>query len=202
MDNSALFKLGYGLYVLTANENGRDNGCIINTAMQISSSNLSIGAIAVNKQNYTHDMILKTKKFNISILTTETPFEVFKHFGFNSGTSYDKFAGYTDIARSENGITYLTKHTNAFLSFDVLDTMDFDSHTMFKSNIMDGKVLDSKDSVTYAYYHQNIKPKSEFVKKSGGHRCVICNYVYEGDVLPLDFICPICKHGISDFVKI
>jgi len=201
MDNTALFKLGYGLYVLTARNGGKDNGCIVNTVMQVTSVQPLIGVIGVNKQNYTHDMIMESRKFNISILTTETPFEIFKHFGFQSGATVDKFADYTDAGRSENGLLYLTKHANAMLSFDVTDTIDFGSHTLFKAEINDGEVLGKAESVTYAYYQAHIKPKPQEAKKTG-YRCNICGYIYEGEALPEDFICPLCKHGASDFVKL
>ena len=201
MDNTALFKLGYGLYVLTARDGDRDNGCIINTAMQITSNPPFAGIISVNKQNFTHDLIMRSKRFNVSTLTTETPFEVFKNFGFQSGAAVDKFAGYEGVARSENGLFYLTEYANAYLSFSVTDTIDFGSHTMFRSDIIDGEVLGTAESLTYAYYQQYIKPKPQPVQKAG-YRCTICSYVYEGDALPQDFICPICKHGVGDFVKL
>ena len=200
MDNKTLYKLGYGLYVLTAHAGGRDNGCIVNTVLQVTSSPL-VGVIAVNKQNYTHDMILRSKKCNVSVLTTETPFDVFKHFGFQSGAKVDKFSDYANVARSENGILYLTQNTNAYLSFDVSDTIDFGTHTMFRANITGGEALDEAESVTYAYYQKHIKPRPAPAQKTGW-RCTICNYIYEGDPLPADFICPICKHGAVDFVKI
>ena len=200
MDNAALFKIGYGLYLLTSYDGGKDNGCIINTVLQVTSDPL-VGVITVNKQNHTHDMIVKSKEFNVSMLTTQTPFEVFKRFGFQSGRSTYKFAGYQDTAKSENGLLYLTKSTNAYLSFEVTDTIVFGTHTMFKANITDGKVLGEDESVTYSYYQQNIKPKPQ-ATASKGYRCKTCNYVYEGDPLPNDFICPLCKHGASDFEKI
>ena len=201
MDNTALFKVGYGLYVLTAREGGKDNGCIINTVLQATSAPTLVGVIAVNKQNYTHDMIMRTKQFNVSILTEETPFDVFKHFGFQSGATADKFADYPDAMRGENGILYLLKHTNAYLSFDVTEAIDFGSHTMFKADITGGETLDSVESVTYSYYQRHIKPKPQADQKAGW-RCNICGYVHEGDDLPEDFTCPLCKHGASDFSKI
>jgi len=201
MDNTALFKVGYGLYVLTAHAGGKDNGCIINTVLQVTSTPPLVGVVTVNKQNYTRDMIMDSRKFNISVLTTETPFEVFKHFGFQSGKTVDKFADCSEAKRSENGIIYIPKHTNAFLSFEVADTFDFGSHTMFKADITDGEVLGNAESVTYAYYQQHIKPKPQTDKKTG-YRCVICGYIYEGEPLPQDFVCPLCKHGANDFVKI
>ena len=201
MDNTALYKLGYGLYVLTARDGGKDNGCIVNTVLQVSSNQPFVGVVGVNKQNHTHDMIIASRKFNISVLTEEAPFEVFKHFGFQSGASIDKFADFTDVDRSENGILYLTKHVNAMLSFDVIDAFDFGSHSLFKAEINDGEVLGKDESVTYAYYQAHIKPRPQDAKKAG-YRCNICGYIYEGDVLPEDFVCPLCKHGASDFVKL
>ena len=201
MDNAALFKVGYGLYVLTAKDDLKDNGCIINTVLQVTSSPSLVGVITVNKQNHTHDMIVRTRKFNVSVLTTSTPFEVFRRFGFQSGATVDKFVDYADIKRSSNGILYLTKHTNAFLSFQVTDTMEFGSHTMFKSDITGGEVLSDEESVTYAWYQHHIKPKPPQAFQLG-YQCSICGYVFEGDPLPENFICPICKHGISDFIRL
>jgi flavin reductase (DIM6/NTAB) family NADH-FMN oxidoreductase RutF len=201
MDNTALFKLGYGLYVLTANTNGKDNGCIINTVMQVTSTQPAIAAIAVNKQNHTHDMLVKARKFNVSVLTVDTPFEVFLRFGFKSGAEVDKFADITDVERSENGLLYLPKYSNAYLSFEVIDRIDFDSHTLFKANITNAKSISKAESLTYAHYHKHIKPKPQAAGQ-GGWRCNVCAYVYAGEDLPSDFVCPLCKHGASDFSKI
>ncbi len=201
MDKTALYKIGYGLYILTAREGDKDNGCVINTVLQVTSAPSLTGVITVNKSNYTHDMIARSGVFNLSMLTTETPFLVFQHFGFQSGATVDKFAGCEDAPRSANGLIYLPKHINAWLSCEVKELIDFGSHTMFKANIVDGQSVSQVDSVTYAYYQQHIKPRPQAEKKKG-YRCTICNYVYEGDVLPADFICPICKHGPSDFVRI
>ena len=201
MDNSALFKIGYGLYILTAKDGDKENGCIINTLMQVTSTSPCIGVITVNKKNHTHDIIMKTKEFNISILNTDTPFEVFKHFGFQSGKTVDKLSNYKNIARSANNIIYLPEYSNAYLSFKVTETIDFDTYTMFKALIMDGEVLNNTESVTYTYYQKHIKPKPQEEAKKG-YRCVICGYIYEGETIPADFICPICKHGVNDFVKI
>jgi len=201
MDSNALNKLGYGLYVLTAREGEKDNGCIINSAMQVSNSPPFFSVVAVNKQNYTHDMILRTGKFNLSVLTTETPFDLFERFGFHTGASYDKFPVAQEIARSKNGLIYLPKYTNAYLSCDVEGSFDFGSHTLFKCDIAGGETLSNAESVTYYYYQNHIKPRPQPTNKTG-YRCVICNYVYEGDTLPADFICPLCKHGWRDFVKI
>ena len=201
MDNSVLCKVGYGLYVLTTHDDGKDNGCIINTVMQITCASPLVGVVSVNKQNLTHDMILKSRRYNVSILTTETPFDLFKRFGFQSGKAVDKFADCKDVARIENGVLYLTKHTNAYLSFEVTDTVDFGTHTLFKGNITGGEVLGEAESVTYSYYQQYIKPKPLATTPQNGYRCNICGYVYEGDVLPEGFTCPLCKHGASDFTK-
>jgi len=200
MDNTALYKVGYGLYVLTAHADGHDNGCITNTVMQITSVPAIVGVFSLNKQNHTHDMIMQARRSNVSVLTVETPFEVFQRFGFQTGKTVDKFANYTDIARSDNGILYLTKHTNAYLSFEVTDTIDCGSHTLFKGNITDGAVLGNADSATYAYYQQHIKPKPQPLPQAG-YRCNICGHVFEGEVMPEDFVCPVCKHGASDFIK-
>ncbi|MBQ4340189.1 MAG: flavin reductase [Firmicutes bacterium] len=200
MDNKVMFNITYGLYVLTAKENGKDNGCIINTLSQVTSTPNRI-SITVNKSNHTHDMIKNTKKFNVSLLTEETSFDLFKHFGFQTGKDTDKFADYEGYARAENGIVYLTKYANSFISGDVVQEIDLGTHTMFIADAADGQVISDVPSVSYAYYHKNIKPAPE-AKKAGGWRCKICGYVYEGDELPADFVCPLCKHPASDFEKI
>jgi flavin reductase (DIM6/NTAB) family NADH-FMN oxidoreductase RutF len=201
MDNKALFKVGYGLYILTAKDREKDNGCIINTVLQVTDTPSLTGVIAVNKRNYTHDMIVKTGEFNISILTTDTPFEIFNNFGFQSGRSVDKFANSTDIKRSKNNIIYLPEYSNAYLSFKVTDTFDFGSHNMFKADIIDGETLTNAESLTYAYYHQHIKPKPQGEQKRG-YRCTICGYIHDSDTLPEDFVCPLCNHGAQYFTKI
>ena len=201
MDDKALRNLSYGLFVLTAKEGDKDNGCIINTVTQVANTPNRI-SIAVNKNNYTHDMIKATGKFNVSILDEGTPFDTFKHFGFQSGRDVDKAVG-IEFARSENGIIYMTQHANAFLSGDVIETLDVGSHTLFVADLVDGAVLNSEKSVTYAYYFDHIKPAPEAqVEKKVGWVCKICGYIYEGDPLPEDFICPICKHPASDFEKL
>lgn len=200
MNNAAMFQLTYGLFVLTAKDGEKDNGCIINTVQQVTSTPNRI-SIAVNKNNYTHDMIIKTGEFNVSILSEEVPFDIFKHFGFQSGRDTDKFAEFDACDRSENGIAYLNKYANAFLSGKVVQTVDLGSHTLFIADVTDGEVLSSVPSVTYAYYHKNIKPQPQ-ATKAKGWRCKICGYIYEGEELPADFICPICKHGAADFERI
>ena len=200
-DPTALFKASYGLYLLSANNDERDNACIINTFLQVTSNEPCLCVISVNKQNFTSEIISKTQKFNLSTLTVETPFELLKRFGFQSGRNVDKFVDFTGFTRSANGLIYLTDYTNAFLSFDVLEMLDFDSHIVYKSILTESQTLNNKESLTYDYYHRNIKPKPQAAEKRG-YRCKICGYVYEGEPLPPDFICPICKHGAADFEKI
>lgn len=200
MDTNALFNIGYGLYVLTANNGEKDNGCIINTVMQVTSNPLQI-AIAVNKQNYTTSMIQATKKFNVSILTENSSFDIFKHFGFQSGTNCNKFENFNDTKRSLNGLLYITQNTNSYMSAFVKQEIDLGSHILFIGQLVAAEVLSNEPTVTYAYYQKNIKPKPQDVKKSGW-RCKICGYIYEGENLPADYICPLCKHGVADFEKI
>ena len=200
MDTKALFKIGYGLYVLTAYENGKDNGCIINTVMQVTSDPCQIG-ICVNKMNYTNQMIQRTKKFNVSILSESAKFDTFKHFGFQSGANTDKFANFYDTKRTPNGLLYITKDTNAFMSAYVKQEIDLGTHTLFIGQLVASEILSDIPTVTYDFYQKNIKPKPEETKKSGW-RCKICGYVYEGEELPPDYICPLCKHGAADFEKI
>ncbi len=200
MDTKALFKIGYGLYVLTASQNEKDNGCIINTAMQLTSNPCQIG-IAVNKLNYTNKMIQETKKFNISVLSEDVKFETFKHFGFQSGQNINKFESFFDTKRSPNGVLYITKETNAFISAYVKQEIDLGTHTLFIAQLVGAEVLSDRPTITYDYYQKNVKPKPEQTKKTGW-RCKICGYIYEGEELPSDFICPWCKHGTDDFERI
>lgn len=198
MDKNAMYKIPYGLYVLTAREGEKDNGCIINTAAQVTSSPNRI-TVAVNKDNYTHDMIKSTGVFNVSVLTEGATFETFENFGFQSGREADKLAKIT-FSRAENGVVYLTDKVNAVISGKVCQEIDMGTHTIFVADVTDAKVLSEDESVTYGYYQKNIKPAPE--KKTKGYVCVICGYIYEGDELPADFVCPICKHGVSDFKKL
>ncbi|MBQ8088343.1 MAG: flavin reductase [Clostridia bacterium] len=200
VEPSSMFKLSYGLFVLSA-QDGKDNGCIINTVTQITSTPNRI-SIAVNKANHTHDLIMKTGTFNVSILSTDAPFSVFERFGFQTGREVDKFAGFYPIARSENGLIYLTAYTNAFLSGKVIQTYDYGTHTLFVADVTEGKVLNNTPSLTYAYYFDHVKPKPAALQKQKGWVCKICGYVYEGDTLPEDFVCPLCKHGADDFERI
>ena len=196
MDKAAMYKLTYGLFVLTAKEGEKDNGCIINTAMQVTTSPNRI-IIVVNKQNYTHDMIMRTKTFNVSCLSENASFEVFKHFGFQSGKDVDKMEGKSYL-RAENGIVYVEDMANAYISGKVVSETDLGTHTMFLADVTDAKVLNDAESVSYSYYQKNIKPAPQPAKKKGWV-CKICGWVYEGDELPEDLICPICKHPASDF---
>ena len=198
MNLDVMKKLTYGLFVLTARDGQKDNGCIINTAVQVASEPNTI-YISVNKANYTHDMILKTGKFNVSILSEEAKFDTFKHFGFQSGRDVDKFAE-VEISRADNGIAIIhNEQTNGYLSGKVIQSIDLGSHTLFIATVEDGEVWSDTPSTTYAYYFANIKPKPQPKPKQKGWICTICGYIYEGEVLPDDFICPVCKHPASDF---
>lgn len=202
MNKKAMYNLTYGLFVLTASSDGKESGCIINTAGQVTSEPNRI-SIAVNKGNYTHDLVKTSGKFNVSILSEAASFETFKHFGFQSGRDVDKFAGYTDCKRSENGLYYITAGTNAYISATVESTVDLGSHTLFIATVDDMEVLSDTPSATYAYYQSEIKPKPE--QPAGGKtvwRCKVCGYVYEGEELPADYVCPLCKHPASDFEKV
>ena len=196
IDNSSVFKLSYGLFVLFARNNDKDNACIINTAQQVTQDPLRI-SVTVNKDNLTHMLIYKTKKLNISVLSEDVPFDVIKKFGFVSGMNEEKIKD-GDYPRSENGICYLAEYSNAYISAEVIDTVDLGTHTMFICDVTEAKTLSESPSVTYDYYFKHIKPKPESAKKKG-YVCKICGYVYEGDELPEDYICPICKHPASDF---
>ncbi|MCM1104313.1 MAG: flavin reductase [Clostridium sp.] len=202
MDQKVMFQFGYGLYVLTANADGVDNGCIINTAIQVTSTPCRV-LIAVNKQNRTHDMIMASRKFNISMIAEDASFSLFQHFGFQSGKKVNKFADYPDCARAQNGVMYITKGTNAYVSARVCEVMDMGTHTIFVAEVMDGAMLSDVPTVTYSYYQSHIKPKPEAPKKTDSVTwvCKVCGYVYEGDPLPADFVCPICKHGAADFER-
>lgn len=200
MDRSVMFQISYGLYVLTARDEARDNGCIVNTVMQVTDSPLRI-MIAVNKNNLTHDMIVGSGEFNVSVLDQRVTFGEFQRFGFQSGRDVDKFEGCEGTARAANGIYYLKGFTNAYLSAKVVSSQDLGTHTQFLAEVSDGERLSELPSVTYTYYQEHIKPKPEKTEKVG-YRCRICGYIYEGDPLPEDFICPICKHGSADFEKI
>lgn len=196
VDKTALFKLSYGLFVLTARDGETDNGCIINTAMQIADNPLKI-IISVNKNNYTHNMILETGSFNISVLTEDTPFYVFQHYGFKSGRDTKKIIG-SSMKRSENSIVYLSDFSNACISGRVIESIDCKSHTLFIADVTESFILSDRPSATYQYYFDNIKPKPE-KKDKKGFVCTVCGYVYEKDSLPEDFVCPVCHHTAEVF---
>ena len=197
MDKTAFFKLSYGLFVLTARLSGKDNGCIINTAGQITEDPALI-QISVNKKNLTHDMVLESGEFNLSVLSEDAVFWIFRHYGFQSGRDVDKFAGLPE-ARTANGIRYVSACANAVFSAQVVTTVDCGSHTLFVARVTDAKVLSEDPSMTYQYYFDHVKPKPQ--KAEGKWVCKICNYVYEGDQLPEDYVCPVCKHGPEAFEK-
>ena len=199
MDTQALNKISYGLYVLTAADGGKLNGCIINTLSQVTVDPLRV-SVAVNKLNFTCDMIASSGQFNVSMLDESADFSVFKHFGFQSGRDTDKFAGY-EHSTAENGIPYLARNTCAYLSGKVVQSIDLGTHMLFIADVTAAEVLSDKAPMTYAYYHANVKPKPAAAPAAdSGERwiCNICGYIYEGH-LPDDFICPLCKHGAADF---
>ena len=201
VEQNAMFSLSYGLFVLTARDGAKDNGCIINTVTQLTDTPKRI-SIAVNKANYTHDMIKKTGVFNVSVLSNDAPFAMFQHYGFQSGRDVDKFAGVQGMARATNGVYYLPYCTNAFISARVTQTIEFETHTLFIADVTEARQLSDVPSMTYAYYFANVKPKPSKLKEQHGWVCKICGYVYEGEELPADFICPLCKHGAEDFEKV
>ena len=201
VEKNAFVSFSYGLFVLTAREGEKDNGCIINTAAQLTDTPKRI-SIAVNKANYTHDMIRRTGVFNLSMLSTDAPFGLFQHYGFQSGRDVDKFADVKGMARATNGVYYLPYSTNAFVSGKVTQEIDLGTHTLFIADVTEARVLSGAPSMTYSFYFANVKPKPAALTKQTGWVCKICGYVYEGETLPADFICPLCKHGAEDFEKL
>lgn len=201
-NEKAMYALSYGLFVLTARQDGKDNGCIINTAGQVTTTPNRI-TITVNKSNHTHDMILATGKFGLSVLSEQAGFDLFQRFGFQSGRDADKFAGFeAHVVRDAEGLYHVTQGTSAWLSCKVVSTLDLGTHTLFLADVLDGDVLSSAPSATYAYYQANIKPKPQAAPAASAKKrwvCTVCGYVYEGDFLPDDYICPLCKHPASDF---
>ena len=198
-DMTALFNIGYGLYVVTSNDGKKDNGLIVNTVSQVTNTPNRI-AVTINKQNYSHHIIKQTGKMNVNCLTTDAPFKVFETFGFQSGRNVDKFKDCTPL-RSENGLVFLPKHINSFMSLKVDEYVDLDTHGMFICTITEARVLSNMETMTYNYYQDNVKPKPDTEGKKGWV-CKICGYIYEGDPIPEDFICPLCKHPASDFEPI
>ena len=199
VDPTALFRIGYGLYVVTSNDGKKDNGLIVNTVIQLTDQPNRV-AVNINKENYSHHVIKQTGVMNVNCLSVEAPFQVFENFGFQSGRQVDKFAGW-ETPRSENGLVILPKYINAFMSLKVEQYVDLGTHGMFICSVTEARVINKKDTMTYTYYQENVKPKPQTEGKKG-FVCTVCGYIYEGDVLPDDFICPLCKHGVADFVPI
>jgi len=199
IDNSALFKISYGLYVVTSFDGKRHNGLIVNTVTQVTNSPNRF-AVTINKANYSHDVIKSTGIMNVCCLSIEAPFSVFQNFGFNSGKDTDKFKD-TPFWTSENSLAVPSQYVNAFISLKVERYIDFDTHGMFVCTITEAKNIVDKETMTYTYYQDNVKPKPQEQKKKG-YVCKICGYIYEGETLPDDFICPLCKHGAEDFEMI
>lgn len=197
MDQKAMYKLTYGLFILTAKQAEKDNGCIVNTVMQVTSTPNRI-AIAVSKQNYTHQMIMDTGVFNISVLEENSNFETYKHWGYQSGKNVDKLES-IEYSRAGNGVVFISHQCNAYICAKVVSSIDLCTHTLFVADVTDAEVLSHKESVTYSFYQKNIKPSSKAKAAKKGFICVICGYIYEGDTLPNDFVCPICKHPAEDF---
>ena len=200
MDNNALYKLTYGLFLLTARESGKDNGCIINTAMQVASNPTRI-SFAVQKTNLTHDMVLRSGICNISSISTTAGFELFRRFGMQSGRDGDKFAEYTGVDRGENGVLYLTEHSNMYISAKVTEHFDLGSHTLFVAELTDAVVLSEEESCSYAYYQDNIKVQPAEQSAQRSWTCSICGYVYEGEEVPDGYECPLCHHGKEYFTQ-
>lgn len=200
MDDKVLRNFTYGLFVITTKVGDKMNGCIINTGIQAGSDPLTV-AVSLNKTDYTHDMIMESKEFNLTFLSEDSTFDTFKHFGYQSGRDVDKFEKF-EYSLSDNGIPYITAGANAYVSAKVTKTVDLGSHTLFIAEITDGKILSSTPSASYSYYFAHIKPAPEKTEKKTGWICTICGYIYPEEVLPPDFICPICKHPASDFKKL
>ena len=198
-DLTALFRIGYGLYVVTSNDGKKDNGLIVNTVIQLTDTPNRV-AVNINKANYSHHVIKQTGMLNVNCLSTEAPFSVFQQFGFQTGRSVDKFAGQT-VHRSDNGLVFLDKYINAFMSLKVEDYVDLGTHGLFICSVTEARVMSNQETMTYTYYQNNVKPKPETEGKKG-FVCKVCGYIYEGDELPADYICPLCKHGAADFEPI
>ena len=198
-DMTALFNIGYGLYVVTSNDGAKDNGLIVNAVTQLTDSPNRV-AVTINKANYSHHVIKKTGIMNVNVLDTSAPFFVFEHFGFQSGRTIDKFAGCENL-RSDNGLRFLPRYINSFMSLKVEQYVDLDTHGMFICSVTEARVMSDRDTMTYTYYHHNVKPKPDTEGKKG-FVCKVCGWVYEGDTLPDDIICPLCKHGAADFEPI
>ena len=198
-DLTALFNIGYGLYVVTSNDGKKDNGLIVNTVTQVTNTPNRI-AVTINKDNYSHHIIRQTGKMNINCLTEDAPFKVFEKFGFVSGRNVDKFAECEPL-RSDNGLIFLPRNINSFMSLQVEQYVDLDTHGMFICSVTEARVRSDRPTMTYTYYQENVKPKPQIEGKKG-YVCKVCGWVYEGDPLPEDIVCPLCKHGAADFEPI
>ena len=198
-DLTALFNIGYGLYAVTCNDGKKDNGLIVNTVTQVTSTPNRI-AVTINKDNYSHHVIKQTGVMNINCLSQEAPFSVFEKFGFQSGRNVNKFEG-EEVLRSDNGLVFLSKHINSFMSLKVEQYVDLGTHGMFICAVTESRVISGSETMTYTYYQKNVKPKPKTEGKKG-FVCKVCGYIYEGDELPEDFVCPLCKHGAADFEPI
>lgn len=216
LNQNALFQIGYGLYLVAANENGKDNACIVNTVMQVTQNPVRL-LVSISNQNLTHDMVKNTGKLTISVLTEKTPFSVYSHFGYQSGKKVDKFEDFEDVTRCANGCYRLNRNSSAYFCGTVCDSFVLDTHTMFLVEVTDADIVSSQTPVTYDFYQKYVKqpykpapkkqnPKevssSEKAKPTHSYVCNVCGYVYEGDSLPEDYICPICKHGAGDFTSV
>jgi len=195
----ALNNISYGLYVLSVKDGDKDNACIINTFTQVNNTNPTLFTISIGKHCYTHDMLKKTKVFNISVITKDANFVFFKRFGFTSGRDKNKFSECKNIYRSSNGLIYIKRECNAYMSLEVTTSVDLDTHTLFTAKLVESVVLSDTPSVTYADYHKHIKPKAN--ANSTNYRCTICNFILEAPQLPKDYVCPICNQGADAFVK-
>ena len=198
-DLTALFNIGYGLYVVTCNDGQKDNGLIVNTVTQVTNTPNRV-AVTINKQNYSHHVIKQTGKMNVNCLSVDAPFKVIQAFGFVSGRNVDKFAS-QEVMRSDNGLVFLPQYVNSFMSLKVESYVDLGTHGMFICSITEARVMNKTETMTYTYYQNNVKPKPDTGTKKG-FVCKVCGYVYEGDTLPDDFVCPLCKHGANDFEEI
>ncbi len=200
MDKTALFKISYGLFAITCNDGKKDTGLIVNTVTQVTDSPLRL-TVTINKSNYSHDVIKSSGIMNVNCLSVDTPFEIFEKLGFHSGRDTDKLKGLLTWKASNGLVNLSCEYINAYICLKVVDYVDFGTHGMFVCEATDAMTVSDADSMTYDYYHKNVKPKPE-VKNKKGYVCKVCGYVYEGESLPDDFVCPLCKHGASDFEPI
>lgn len=201
-NEKAMYTLTYGLFILTARRGEKDNGCIVNTVGQVTVTPNRV-TVTVDKKNLTHDMILETGEFTVSVLSEKAKFDLIRRFGFQSGRDVDKFAGFSGAQQGESGVPYVTEGCNAWMSCRVVSTVDLGTHTLFLADVTDGDMLSGEPSLTYAYYHAHIKPRPQAEpREKKGWVCRVCGYIYEGETLPEDYICPICKHPAEDFEPI